>query len=445
MSLDDWGYSSTLVKCDPVKYDCVGQRFSCGHYSGTFSDGKYVGGDTSTWSCASDTWSYFEIVGIVKEMGFLTIHEMWHSRGGCEVLETRLQLMVGDGGAIDTLKVANTYFEVHLFLMHVVSEAKVMLVLGDGFECEVEGEDDVSEPYGVEDGVGDVDGVEDDVDDNPEDNGVKGDVEEDNEEEEFSVDEKLDGVEGDSEDDGGEDVGEHDGVDGVVEEDDDEEEEFHASLKGDVEDDGGEDIGEHDGVEGVVEEDDDDEEFRVGVEGDVEDDDGEDIGEQEEMECDHDEGLEPNSTDDLQNLGVDDDESKGTVVHDRGLSDTKWESEELDNMDEVEDGEEDISTGDNEAFKDTIRAYAVHSGRKMTLVKMIIQEFVYAVVEPKDIVNGFNSVLLAVRAKPIITMVEDIRTYIMQIWAKNILKIASFEGSICPKILSRLQKEANQT
>jgi len=44
-------------------------------------------------------------------------------------------------------------------------------------------------------------------------------------------------------------------------------------------------------------------------------------------------------------LGVDDDESKGTVVHDRGLSDTKWESEKLDNMDEVEDGEEDISTG----------------------------------------------------------------------------------------------------
>ena len=53
--------------------------------------------------------------------------------------------------------------------------------------------------------------------------------------------------------------------------------------------------------------------------------------------------------------------------------------------------------------------------------------------------------LVVARAKPIITMLEDIRTYIMQRWAKNILKIASFEGSICPKILSRLQKEAYQT
>ena len=38
------------------------------------------------------------------------------------------------------------------------------------------------------------------------------------------------------------------------------------------------------------------------------------------------EGLKPNSTDDLQNLGVDDDESEGTFVHDRGLLDTEWES-----------------------------------------------------------------------------------------------------------------------
>jgi len=66
------------------------------HHSGTFSDGRYVGGDTSTWSCDSDRWSYFEIVDIVKEMGFLIVKEMWYSRGGCEVLENRLQLLVDD-------------------------------------------------------------------------------------------------------------------------------------------------------------------------------------------------------------------------------------------------------------------------------------------------------------------------------------------------------------
>ncbi|KAK7333942.1 hypothetical protein VNO80_30723 [Phaseolus coccineus] len=62
-----------------------------------------------------------------------------------------------------------------------------------------------------------------------------------------------------------------------------------------------------------------------------------------------------------------------------------------------------------------------------------------------NISEAFNSVLVPARGKPIITMLEDIRTYIMQRWAKNRLKIASFEGSICPKISSRLQKEANQT
>jgi len=38
----------------------------------------------------------------------------------------------------------------------------------------------------------------------------------------------------------------------------------------------------------------------------------------------------------------DDDESEGTVVHDRGLLDNDWESKQLDNMDEVENNDEDI-------------------------------------------------------------------------------------------------------
>jgi len=34
------------------------------------------------------------------------------------------------------------------------------------------------------------------------------------------------------------------------------------------------------------------------------------------------EGYEPNSSKDLQNFGLDDDESEGTIVHERGLSNT---------------------------------------------------------------------------------------------------------------------------
>ncbi|WVY97490.1 hypothetical protein V8G54_029641 [Vigna mungo] len=48
--------------------------------------------------------------------------------------------------------------------------------------------------------------------------------------------------------------------------------------------------------------------------------------------------------------------------------------------------------------------------------------------------EGFNSVLLRIRFKPIITILEDIRVYIMKRWATNRTKMASNQGSICPKI-----------
>ena len=214
-------------------------------------------------------------------------------------MENRLQLLVDDGGAIEMLKIENTYVEVYLFLLHVVSKAEVMLVLGDagGVQDDI-GEHDGVEPHGVEIVV-----VEGDVKDG---------VDSHNEEEEGCA-----GVEpkGDVEDGGGADFGEHHGVEGVVE-DDDEEEEGRAgvepeSVEGHVEDDGGEDISEHHGVEGVVEGDDDEEEGCAGLEpegfdGHVEDDGGEvekydeekeghggqGIGAaiHEDMECDHDGG-----------------------------------------------------------------------------------------------------------------------------------------------------------
>jgi len=61
---------------------------------------------------------------------------MWYSLGGFEELENTLEVLVDDGGAIEMLKIANTHGEVHLFLVHVVSDAEVMLVLGDGLEVE---------------------------------------------------------------------------------------------------------------------------------------------------------------------------------------------------------------------------------------------------------------------------------------------------------------------
>ncbi|BAT90819.1 uncharacterized protein HKW66_Vig0139560 [Vigna angularis] len=59
--------------------------------------------------------------------------------------------------------------------------------------------------------------------------------------------------------------------------------------------------------------------------------------------------------------------------------------------------------------------------------------------------EAFNSVMLHTRSKPIITMLEDIRLYLMNRWATNRTKIASLSGVICPKIKSRLNKESRLT
>jgi len=59
--------------------------------------------------------------------------------------------------------------------------------------------------------------------------------------------------------------------------------------------------------------------------------------------------------------------------------------------------------------------------------------------------EGFNSTIVDARSKPIITMMEEIRIYLMKRWASNRKKIATVEGPICPKIKSRLEKEIEKT
>ncbi|XP_014490739.1 uncharacterized protein LOC106753445 [Vigna radiata var. radiata] len=62
-----------------------------------------------------------------------------------------------------------------------------------------------------------------------------------------------------------------------------------------------------------------------------------------------------------------------------------------------------------------------------------------------NISEAFNSVIVDARGKPIITMLEDIRSYLMKRWASNRQKITKYEGSICPKIQKRLHKELQKT
>jgi len=56
--------------------------------------------------------------------------------------------------------------------------------------------------------------------------------------------------------------------------------------------------------------------------------------------------------------------------------------------------------------------------------------------------EAFNSVIIDARTKPIISMLEDIKIYLIKRWAKNRKKVKAFKGSICPKIKRRLREES---
>ena len=57
----------------------------------------------------------------------------------------------------------------------------------------------------------------------------------------------------------------------------------------------------------------------------------------------------------------------------------------------------------------------------------------------------FNSVILGARQKPIVTMMEEIRIYLMERWAQNKGRISSYQGSVLPKIKKRLEREQQLT
>jgi hypothetical protein len=53
----------------------------------------------------------------------------------------------------------------------------------------------------------------------------------------------------------------------------------------------------------------------------------------------------------------------------------------------------------------------------------------------------FNSVIMGPRQKPIVTMLEEIRGYLMERWATNRTKFDNYDGSVLPNIKKKLEKE----
>lgn len=59
--------------------------------------------------------------------------------------------------------------------------------------------------------------------------------------------------------------------------------------------------------------------------------------------------------------------------------------------------------------------------------------------------EAFNSTIVIPRQKPIVTMCEDIRVYMMEKWDANRTKIASYEDDVLPNIKKRIARESAYT
>ncbi|CAK8579156.1 unnamed protein product [Lathyrus sativus] len=62
-----------------------------------------------------------------------------------------------------------------------------------------------------------------------------------------------------------------------------------------------------------------------------------------------------------------------------------------------------------------------------------------------NMLEAFNSVFGDERGKPVVTMLEEIRVYLMQRWESNRQKIAKCADTIMPNIKKRLEKESQRT
>lgn len=63
-----------------------------------------------------------------------------------------------------------------------------------------------------------------------------------------------------------------------------------------------------------------------------------------------------------------------------------------------------------------------------------------------NMLDTFNSVILGPREKPIVTMFEEIRCYLMERWARNRSKMIELEaGAVLPNIKKKLLKERERS
>lgn len=59
--------------------------------------------------------------------------------------------------------------------------------------------------------------------------------------------------------------------------------------------------------------------------------------------------------------------------------------------------------------------------------------------------EAFNSTIIIARGKPVVTMFEEIRVYLMERWEANRQKIARYEDEVLPNIKKRIARESAYT
>ncbi|WVY89282.1 hypothetical protein V8G54_034796 [Vigna mungo] len=330
-------------------------------------------GESTTFSFDPDMWSYFLVVSVVKGLGYDEFKELWYSVGGGYVLENRLEPLLDDVGAMQMITLVRLNREVHLFVVHKVSEHEAIHMLeyvpqniveeqGEGM---VEGECEEQEQGGgvvegecEEQGEGMVEGEREEegggmVEGECKEQGERGECDKMTEtivvsEERVEADDVVEG-----------EIETQVGV-GEVEEDVGDVRSWTSSG-----DDNGNDEVNYDCMEGLID---------VNVECDLEEDVGDGVADWF--------GNMSNDIDD----GINSD-------HDRGFFDDEWKSDELDSGAES-DGQDDEEKGygkfvtfsmpktmidykwdvgtyfaDKQDFMDAIKTYSVENGRNIKYVK----------------------------------------------------------------------------
>ncbi|CAK8538837.1 unnamed protein product [Lathyrus sativus] len=106
-----------------------GDRFECViHHGGGFGEYNKYGynGLEEIWHVDPDFWSYFEILGGLKNLGYLKVESLWYYDA---IDDNELVMLQGDAGENRMKTIALINGNVHLYVMHLVYGEEQILPL----------------------------------------------------------------------------------------------------------------------------------------------------------------------------------------------------------------------------------------------------------------------------------------------------------------------------